>query len=153
MQKRFCSQTFTVCRTLLLWELIFVQVEGKKTKPAVSLNCVQAWCLCFMGIAYLRSFAMILLILYCSALICLECFRQLYVKTVYMHFMPDFCVYKQSENSLVHKQQLQSQHFFSLHMCKFATIYLSDAKSHLRLFSVPDLDTSYFLDEVQLTQS
>lgn len=30
MQKRLCSQTFTVCRTLLLWELIFVQVEGKK---------------------------------------------------------------------------------------------------------------------------
>lgn len=153
MQKRFCSQTFTVCRTLLLWELIFVQVEGKKKHLLFHwivsrLGAFASWELLTWG--HLLWYFLFCTVVPWSVWNALGNFT---VKPGYMHFMPDFCVYKQSENSLVHKQQLQSQHFFSLHMCKFATIYLSDAKSHLRLLSVPDLDTSYFLDEVQLTQS
>lgn len=114
MQKWFGSQTFTVCRTLLLWEL-FLHRWREKT-----LLCHQIFSrLASMGVAYLRWFAVILPTVVAWSV--WTAFENFTIKPGYMLFISGFCVHMQSKNNLVHKKQLQST-VFSLHMFKFATI-------------------------------
>lgn len=115
MQKWFCSPAFTVCRTLLLWELFLYRWREKNS--AVSSDFFQA---CFHGSCLPEVICCDTS--YCSGLISLDCFWKLYhqawLHAFYLWFLCSYAVKKQSGT----QKATAKSTIFSLHMFKFATI-------------------------------